>query len=531
MVAQTCSICQAEASKRCGGCHEVYYCGKEHQKLDWLRHRLVCKPFKVCEDEVLGRHLVATRDIKAGEVVLREGPLLQGPSQVTGPVCLGCLQAISQHNSEPCEKCGWPLCRKASCRHSKQHLPECQWTVEKKKIPVKISHFISPHPSYECITALRMCYARDNNPTLWAKLKSLQSHTEDRKDTQKYKEDTRSIAQFLRRFYKIEDEFTDTEIMDIWGVVQVNGHEVPVSHPPHVAIYDLCSMVEHSCHPNCCKSFTNSGGIVLRAVDRIPAGGHLSICYTDSLWGTGNRQYHLSDTKFFSCKCVRCVDPTELGTYFSALICEKSECRGPVLPENLCSVTSDTVWSCARCGLTMTDQQVEDILHQAGNELASLASQEIQASFRFLDHWSSRFHRNHYYLTEVGVALAQRLGQDGIQTLSNQHLLAKTDLCRHLLELLAVIAPGECRLLGLIYFELHAAMAERGRRGLLQGNMDLQQTLLESRSCLDKTIYFLDQEPDLLPEGKVLAQAKVNKAELDKTLQSVLSLTAGIPAM
>ncbi|KAG8322786.1 hypothetical protein J6590_015777 [Homalodisca vitripennis] len=323
MVGQTCSICQGEASKRCGGCHMVSYCGKEHQKQDWIRHKLLCKPFKVSEDKILGRHLVATRDIKAGEVVLRESPLLQGPSQVTGPVCLSCLQAISQHNSEPCDKCGWPLCRKPSCRQSKQHLPECRWTVEKKKSPVKISHFVSPHPSYECITTLRMCYARDNNPTLWEKLKSLQSHVEERRETQKYKEDTRSIAQFLRRFYKLEDEFSDDEIMDIWGVIQVNGHEVPVSHPSHVAVYDLSSMLEHSCHPNCSKSFTNTGSIVIRAVDRIPEGGHLSICYTDSLWGTGNRQYHLLDTKFFSCKCPRCVDPTELGTYFSALICEK----------------------------------------------------------------------------------------------------------------------------------------------------------------------------------------------------------------
>lgn len=92
--------------------------------------------WQVHEDEVLGRHLVASRDIKAGEVVLREDPLLQGPCQVTGPVCLECLQGISQHNSEPCQHCGWPLCRKPACRQPKRHLPECRWTAEKRKTPV-----------------------------------------------------------------------------------------------------------------------------------------------------------------------------------------------------------------------------------------------------------------------------------------------------------------------------------------------------------------------------------------------------------
>lgn len=96
---------------------------------------------QICEDEVLGRHLVASRDIKAGEVVVKESPLLQGPCQVTGPVCLGCLQGISQHNSEPCELCGWPLCLNPACRQAKQHLPECRWTVEKRGTPVRKCFF------------------------------------------------------------------------------------------------------------------------------------------------------------------------------------------------------------------------------------------------------------------------------------------------------------------------------------------------------------------------------------------------------
>ncbi|CAG8763384.1 17134_t:CDS:1, partial [Cetraspora pellucida] len=29
-------------NKLCSRCHEVYYCGTEHQKSDWKTHKLVC---------------------------------------------------------------------------------------------------------------------------------------------------------------------------------------------------------------------------------------------------------------------------------------------------------------------------------------------------------------------------------------------------------------------------------------------------------------------------------------------------------
>ena len=38
----------------------------------------------VAEDAVLGRHWVASRDLKAGEVLLRDAPLVLGPRQASG---------------------------------------------------------------------------------------------------------------------------------------------------------------------------------------------------------------------------------------------------------------------------------------------------------------------------------------------------------------------------------------------------------------------------------------------------------------
>ncbi|KAL1115615.1 hypothetical protein AAG570_005905 [Ranatra chinensis] len=320
----TCELCSKTASSKCAGCGIAYYCSREHQKAHWSKHKHICKPFTVKEDGVLGRHLVATRRIRRGEVVLKERPLLVGPAQGTPPVCLGCLNGMTRGPGQPlaCERCGWPMCSR-QCAESPQHRPECQWTVAKRKSKVKISQLnVSPHPTYACVLPLRYCYQKSNNPKLFEKLEGLESHRKERKDTDKYNWDKFGVVQLLRRFYSLPDsEFTDEQLLDICGVIQVNGHEVPLSEPGHVGIYWKCSMLEHSCWANCSKSFTEAGEVLVRAAADIAEGEHLSICYTDPLWSTPQRRYHLKETKFFECNCPRCSDPTEMGTYFSVFRC------------------------------------------------------------------------------------------------------------------------------------------------------------------------------------------------------------------
>ena len=47
-----------------------------------------------------------------------------------------------------------------------------------------------------------------------------------------------------------------------------------------------------------------------------------------------------------SCNCVRCQDPTEFGSYLSAMKCPKcpTDKNSPLLPEN--PTDPDSVWKC-----------------------------------------------------------------------------------------------------------------------------------------------------------------------------------------
>jgi hypothetical protein len=109
--------------------------------------------------------------------------------------------------------------------------------------------------------------------------------------------------------------------MDVCGVLTVNAHELPVTPVPTQALYANISLLEHSCINNASKHFDGDFRVVVRAAVNIKKGEHISINYSDPMWGTTARQLHLGETKYFTCHCERCSDPTELGTMFSSIRC------------------------------------------------------------------------------------------------------------------------------------------------------------------------------------------------------------------
>lgn len=260
---------------------------------------------------------------------------MRGPSQITCPVCICCLQGLEEadiNSDQECSQCGWPIC--IDCKNDKRiqrlHHDECEITAARGS-KFSLQNYFNPHPTYQCLTALRCLMLKEHSPDKWNKLIQLESHCDQRRGSPQWCNDREGVARFLPRFFKCPGRWDEHETLKVAGIVQINGHEVPLTDPPHVAIYDLASMVEHSCTPNLTKSFTSKADLVFWAPNPIKKGEHLSICYSDALWGTANRQNHLLQTKMFKCDCTRCSDITEFGTYFSALKCKG--CDGLLLPE------------------------------------------------------------------------------------------------------------------------------------------------------------------------------------------------------
>ena len=67
-----CVVCGSPGDKKCGGCKSVTYCGAKCQKLDWPRHKRLCAPVVIKEWEGRGRGLVASKNIKMGDLIVKD---------------------------------------------------------------------------------------------------------------------------------------------------------------------------------------------------------------------------------------------------------------------------------------------------------------------------------------------------------------------------------------------------------------------------------------------------------------------------
>ncbi|XP_067633855.1 SET domain-containing protein SmydA-8 isoform X1 [Eurosta solidaginis] len=509
-----CAVCNEPTKNKCSNCNQIFYCCEEHQKNHWKLHKIECKPFKVEESDELGRYLISTRSIKPFEIILRESALISVPSQITGPVCLVCLNGIEPSDYIECDKCGWPLCG-IECKGKAVHRAECDFTA-KRGTKVSIKEFTSPHPLYQCMGTVRCLLLKKSDPEKWKRFSNLESLDKVRRGSMQWKADLESIGKFIPRFFKTT-EFDEDLIMKTIGILQINGHEVPVTDPPHVSVFSNASFLEHSCIPNLAKSFTREGNLVLWAPKAIKKNTHLSICYSDAVWGTAERQQHLMHTKLFKCTCPRCLDVTEFGTNYDAFKCTENDCEGVILPSSL--KEWNTHWSCSTCGNQADISFIKNILERAGKDLQAM-DKSVDNCIKYIQHYQKWLTNRHYFICQAKIQLVQLIGIDPkeLMVVAEDKLNLKMEYVKELIDLYEKLAPCEIRMLGNFCFELHSAIAEHTRRISLQTTLSPKNMLEKSLLYVEKCINYLQHECDLFVEGHILKQAKINRDALRMVL-------------
>ena len=201
--------------------------------------------------------------------------------------------------------------------------------------------------------------------------------------------------------------------------------------------------------------------IIIRASVNISKGDHLSISYVDPLWGTSDRQNFLQMTKFFTCKCERCLDPTELSCHISSLRCQQIQCTnkveveeksgihasgtGMIVPED--PLSPESPWKCLTCGENYPVKYAASIVEKIGREVEEFQEKRgnVAAEEEFLRKFGKTLASNHFYLLEIKVELAQLYGRtadEPLPMLSPMKLLRKKTLCEDLLRVFNAIVPG-----------------------------------------------------------------------------------------
>ena len=124
MISQACFLClSSDNTVICDKCGKVFTC-KDHVRRHRSKHGR-CYPYRVEYDCEMGRYLVATRNIKQGEVILHEEALVLGPYTRSKPQCLNCFKLINPQTRQDCLKCGFPACDE-KCMEGRYHQQECE---------------------------------------------------------------------------------------------------------------------------------------------------------------------------------------------------------------------------------------------------------------------------------------------------------------------------------------------------------------------------------------------------------------------
>jgi len=122
------------------------------------------------------------------------------------------------------------------------------------------------------------------------------------------------------------------------------------THRFAVKLYSKAAKLSHACIPNT-RTLLDSKGLEVIATTTIKAGSPLTQLYGRIFKGTHRRQELLQNVYYFSCACVRCKDPTELNTFFSAIRCPSKKCnQGFMIPKNPLDISpTNSKWKCNKC--------------------------------------------------------------------------------------------------------------------------------------------------------------------------------------
>lgn len=275
-------------------------------------------------------------------------------------------------------------------------------------------------------------------------------------------------------------------------------------------LYQMSSLLQHECLPNVTYNFDmkNQFKISVKAARDIKKGETLTTSYTHVLWSTDLREDHLRETKYFTCICERCSDPTELGTNFSTLRCigtDEIPCNGFQLPTNPTSINGLNEWACNKCPIKVSYENVNMITGRMNEETENiLASQPTPSELEeFIEKLSPFLHPNHHIFFNIKHTLLQLYGSHKdipYEKMSEKMLHNKLKMCDDLLSIVKVLDPLSIRIafyVSIIYFEKSQCILEMQMRKI-QG-FDLKQAMNE----LEKAKQIITSEEDS-PEGKKL---------------------------
>lgn len=471
-----CVVCGRDGPLKCGRCQTDFYCGRQHQVEDWPRHRKGCGSIELHVSSEFGRYVVATKDIPAGAILMREVPLVATPKYgptADRPVCVGCF--LEPSVVRQCSKCGWPVCDEM-CSKREIHQPECAaFQHAKYRLPKAELEPWNPELWY-FLGALRVTLACEDK-TRGSMLRNLQSdhspleHFLEGADQMK----TSALLMIHYRAFKKNCDSAVRWIRDVaglkWltaeavrrgaGILFINSNSCGSSGQNAVGVFAGMSLLAHSCRPNT-DLYTwlpeddpapGEGRMecVLVASRDIARGERLGLAYLDNfLLGSIKRRAETLAWNFL-CQCELCLDPSQRGLHLEAWCCSacslKKKKAFPVTIHDM-----GNSWSCSGCGESGSLESTQGACAQAKSLETRLESLKSSSKVSLKD-WEGfindalwprgPLHRTHSLVLQAKREIVELEQVEVLMaTLTPAESRRVAAHCRDLLAVCDVVCPG-----------------------------------------------------------------------------------------
>merc|ERR1711892_240771 len=421
IMSHACFYCAVnELVIKCNDCENIFSC-ERHLKIH--RPSDTCLPFTVITRGHIGRCAVASRNILAGEIVIEDNAAMIAPA-AGHLVCLECFSPVS--GDTKCGKCSLPLCCKGP-----RHKVECglmaKWSGERTS------------SLYLSVAVLRLMAVGSKT---WELVDSLMDHLEERKceaGDVDWKKVDKNVIRYLK---KGGVEQTEAALERAAGIILTNCvacRGIKGGPDSGIGLFPVFSILSHSCLANT-RRIIEDDHLFVKAAVPIKAGEELLTSYKNPELGSVSRRSHFPTTWFFDCNCERCSDPTELGTFLSALICPLPDCTKTMLPSHPLEYNSP--WVCEGCSFSISSNEA---MTKTVNLFKMLVScpKTCQSMEKLLLQLEYLAHPQHYIVMQTKITLALMYGDadhaDQDSVMGNER---KISLCEEVIMVMGKVDPG-----------------------------------------------------------------------------------------
>ena len=310
---------------KCNQCNSITYCDKVCQREDWGRHKDNCIPVMLTELKGKGRGLVASRNIRVGEVIFTEEAAV---TWSWNPLNVGSIS-------------GWPRFQNNAFKNFSKAISKQVQSMSKEEqsqfynlrgcnsepafpfteIAIFLANRIQEDESYHLFLNLSLINHSCAPNSAWS-YKATESSA--------FKKEYTELAHYLCLGMAVYALLSDWSLFwQILSYIMILFLNVPVMYLCSGAV--VCLMREDWCFIWKILSFflinytysklecppEPKGKLVLRAIKNIQEGEEINLCYLgydENLGSKHQMKQHLETDFKFDCKCSVCIGGKYLGS-------------------------------------------------------------------------------------------------------------------------------------------------------------------------------------------------------------------------